>query len=134
MEPGAAIDASSSGHLVRTSHDWAWTPQQQAAIPILGDQVCADEHCDRVGHAGAGQMVVVTFGSGSCPSVPDAITVPDPGKLILHFPLLPNGPCTADLTPTSSTFTTPHLDQTSAVTVELVYASGESLSGIIAPS
>jgi hypothetical protein len=131
--PEASSRFPSSGHLVRTSHDWAWTPLQQATTPVLAVRDCA-EPCERVGHAGVGQMDVVTFGSGSCPSVPDSITVLDPGRLVLHFPLLPNGACTADLSPTISTFTTPNLDQTGVVAVQLVYAAGNTLSGIVAPT
>jgi len=74
--------------------------------------------------ATAGRMAVVTWGSGSCPGLPVSLVVPQSNVLRITVVAPDSGPCTADLTATTSIITTPAaLDVSRSVTVTIIDGS-----------
>ncbi|MGA8633747.1 MAG: hypothetical protein WB805_02705 [Candidatus Dormiibacterota bacterium] len=68
-----------------------------------------------------GRMAVVTWGSGSCPGLPVSLVVPQRNQLRITIIAPDSGPCTADLTATTSIITTPAaLDVSQSVTVTII--------------
>src|SRR5579863_1570774 len=68
-----------------------------------------------------GRMAVVTWGSGSCPGLPVSLVVPQSNQLRITVVAPESGPCTADLTATTSIITTPAaLDVSQTVTVTII--------------
>lgn len=55
-----------------------------------------------VGWSGAGQMYVVTYGSGSCPKLPTSVTAAAGNRLTITTAPSSDGPCTMDYGPTTS--------------------------------
>lgn len=52
-------------------------------------------------------FAVTTWGSSSCPAEPTSIETTDAGVVEIEFDTDSDGPCTADLAPTTSEFTVP---------------------------
>ncbi|MEP6650393.1 MAG: hypothetical protein ABJA74_10865 [Lapillicoccus sp.] len=71
-----------------------------------------------VGWGGRGRMYVVTFGSGTCPKLPTTVTVGDGNRLTITTTSNSKGPCTMDVSPTTSVITVPRgFDDTTPVQV-----------------
>ena len=54
----------------------------------------------------AHQLILTTWGSGSCPPLPTAVTLQNAHRLTISLASHP-GPCTADLTPMNSVLEAP---------------------------
>jgi len=52
--------------------------------------------------AEAGRMYVVTFGSSSCPKVPTGVSASADNRLTVRAKPISDGPCTMDISPTTS--------------------------------
>lgn len=71
-----------------------------------------------------GRMAVVTSGSSSCPGLPVRLDVPANNLLTVTVKAPSSGPCTADLTATTSVIEVPKaLDVTQGVTVTIIDGS-----------
>lgn len=55
----------------------------------------------------AGQLRIVAFGSSSCPPIPTSVAVDDPHRVIIRTASASDGPCTADIAPTTTTVAAP---------------------------
>jgi hypothetical protein len=72
----------------------------------------------------AGRMAMVTSGSSTCPGLPIRLDVPASNLLTVTVKPLSSGPCTADLTATTSVIKIPAaLDVTKNVTVTIIDGS-----------
>jgi hypothetical protein len=72
----------------------------------------------------AGRMAVVTSGSSGCPGLPVRLDVPASNLLTVTVKAPSSGPCTADLTATTSVIEVPGaLDVTGDVTVTIIDGS-----------
>ena len=86
-------------------------------VPSLND---GGQALDDAVWATAGRMAVVTWGSGSCPGLPVSLIVPQRNLLRITIVAPDSGPCTADLSATTSIITTPAaLDVSQSVTVTI---------------
>lgn len=73
-----------------------------------------------VGWAGPGRMYVVTYGSSSCPRLPNAVTAATGNRLTIATNAASDGPCTMDFGPTTSVVDVPQeIDETMPVEVIL---------------
>jgi hypothetical protein len=84
----------------------------------------------RVGHDGAGGLVVVTTGSGSCPSVPSSIRISGPNTVVMKIGAVARAICTSDLRITNNVVDTPGLDTTRLIRVVLRFGS-RTLTGTL---
>jgi hypothetical protein len=106
-----------TGSLLTTS----FGPAAPAAQRIFGKGV----NFPRVGHGAPGELVVVTTGSGSCPSVPTTVRVANPDEVTVDIGLRNSaGACTDDLRVTNNLIATPGLDRTKPVRVVLRFVDG----------
>ncbi len=55
----------------------------------------------------ADQLILTTWGSGSCPLLPTTVTLQNAHRITIRL-ASDDGPCTADLAPTNSVIVAPH--------------------------
>lgn len=101
-------------------------PAPPTALRIFGSGV----NYPRVGHDGAGSLVVVTTGSGSCPSVPSSIRISGPNTVVMKIGAVARAICTSDLRITNNVVDTPGLDTTRLIRVVLRFGS-RTLTGTL---
>jgi hypothetical protein len=91
-----------------------------AAVRIFGGVI----NFPRVGRITSGELVVVTAGSGSCPSVPTSVRVTGPSAVVIEVGTDGGSACTSDLRVTNNLITVPGLDMTKPAQIVLQYAPG----------
>lgn len=66
-------------------------------------------------------FAIVTWGSGSCPSIPTALTAEGQNRVAVTFSPSPNDPCTADMAPTTHEFALPDEITAGPVIIDVSY-------------
>ena len=108
--PGSAQTSQASAPLPSVTHTAGLPPHATPNAAFEAYALWADP----------GRMYVVTFGSSTCPKVPTGATVGAGNRLTDATKPTSDGPCTMDISPTTSLFDVPAaLDDTKTVEVSI---------------
>jgi hypothetical protein len=122
--PGATTDAPSGSSAGGTPSPTGLEPVAGSTAPGLppgAGPAPADATAGAARATDEGLLHVVTFGSSTCPAVPDdTAEAAGPTAVTVTFPAPGDGPCTADLVPTTTVVALPDgTDPTSDLVVTI---------------
>jgi len=77
----------------------------------------------------ADQLILTTWGSGSCPLLPTSVTLENAHRITITIGLASDdGPCSADLAPTNSVIVAPHGLDANQPTIARIQSNDVALS------